>query len=166
MGRIQRAAWKRTRDSVQKRQPVGICCLPQTRGLCDHPEGWDGEGGGSGAQEGGELCPPAADACCCKAEGDTILQSNYPPITNKDTQIKRQGKRCTKKGYLLLGDDQAAAELHAGILRAKRNESAREKQRRENRPFENATTGGINSGGRILMWGLLSKLKPQRHKRE
>ena len=63
VGRIQRAARKRTRDSVQKRQPVGICCLPPTRGLCEHPEGWDGEGGGSGAQEGGDLCLPAADAC-------------------------------------------------------------------------------------------------------
>ena len=37
-------------------------------------------------------------------------------------------------------------------------------KRRENRPFE--CYGGINSGGRILIRGLVSKLKPQRHKGE
>ena len=31
--------------------------------LCDNLEGWDAEGGGRGAQEGGDICIPMADPC-------------------------------------------------------------------------------------------------------
>ena len=31
--------------------------------LCDNLEGWNGEGGGSGFQEGGDICIPNADSC-------------------------------------------------------------------------------------------------------
>ena len=30
-------------------------------GLCDNLEGWEGEGGGREAQEGGDTCIPMAD---------------------------------------------------------------------------------------------------------
>ena len=33
----------------------------------DDPEGWDGEGGGRGVQEGGS-CTPMADSCQCMAK--------------------------------------------------------------------------------------------------
>ena len=48
--------------------------------LCDNLEGWEGEGGGRGVQEGGDLCIPSADSCCCMARTITILLSNYPLI--------------------------------------------------------------------------------------
>ena len=32
-------------------------------GLCDNPEGWAGAGGGREAQEGADMCVPAADPC-------------------------------------------------------------------------------------------------------
>ena len=35
----------------------------------DDPEGWDGEGGGRGFQDGG----PMADSCQCMAKTTTIL---------------------------------------------------------------------------------------------
>ena len=31
-------------------------------GLCNNLEGWDGEGGGSEGQEGGDICIPMADS--------------------------------------------------------------------------------------------------------
>ena len=45
----------------------------------DDPEGWDGEGGGRGVQDG-DTCTPMADSCQCMAKTTTILQSNWPPI--------------------------------------------------------------------------------------
>ena len=33
----------------------------------DDPEGWDGEGGGSGVQDG-STCTPGADSCQCMAK--------------------------------------------------------------------------------------------------
>ena len=32
-------------------------------GLWDSPEGWSGEGGGRGVQDGGDNCTPMADSC-------------------------------------------------------------------------------------------------------
>ena len=36
--------------------------------LCDNIEGWDGEGGGRGVQEGGYICIPMVDSCLCMAK--------------------------------------------------------------------------------------------------
>ena len=41
------------------------------------------EGGGREIQEEREIGTPMADSCCCVAETNTILQSNYPLIKNK-----------------------------------------------------------------------------------
>ena len=38
----------------------------------DDPEGWDGEGGGSGFRMG-NTCTPMADSCQCMAKTTTIL---------------------------------------------------------------------------------------------
>ena len=38
----------------------------------DDPEGWDGEGGGRGVQDG-NTCTPMADSCECMAETTTML---------------------------------------------------------------------------------------------
>ena len=38
----------------------------------DDPEGWGGEGGGRGAQDG-NTCTPMADACQCMAKPTMIL---------------------------------------------------------------------------------------------
>ena len=38
----------------------------------DDTEGWDGEGGGRGAQDG-ETCTPKADSCQCMAKTTPIL---------------------------------------------------------------------------------------------
>ena len=35
----------------------------------DNPEGWDGEGGGRGVQDGGHM----ADSCQCMAKTTTVL---------------------------------------------------------------------------------------------
>ena len=40
--------------------------------LYDNLEGWDG-GDRREAQEGGDICIPAADSCLCMAETITIL---------------------------------------------------------------------------------------------
>ena len=43
-------------------------------GLCDHLEGWGGVGwGGREVEEGGDICTPVADSCCCMAETNTML---------------------------------------------------------------------------------------------
>ena len=34
----------------------------------DDPEGWDGEGGGRGVQDGEHTCTPVADSCQCVAK--------------------------------------------------------------------------------------------------
>ena len=38
----------------------------------DDPKGWDGEGGGSGVQDG-DTCTPMTDSCQCMAKTTTIL---------------------------------------------------------------------------------------------
>ena len=64
MRRKERVTWKLTLPSVN-RQPTGICCLAQETqtGALYQPEGWDGEGDGREAQEGGDMCIPVADSC-------------------------------------------------------------------------------------------------------
>ena len=39
----------------------------------DDPEGWDGEGGGRGFQDGENTCIPVVDSYQCMAETTTIL---------------------------------------------------------------------------------------------
>ena len=51
--------------------------------LCDSLEKWDGVGGGKEVQEGGDICIPMGDLCCCMAETNAILQSRYPSVKNK-----------------------------------------------------------------------------------
>ena len=47
-------------------------------------EGWDGVGGGRWeGVSGGRGHMYTYDSCCCVAETNTILLSNYPPIKNK-----------------------------------------------------------------------------------
>ena len=41
--------------------------------LCDNPEGWDGEGGGRGVQDGGDTYTPVVNSCQCTAKTTTIL---------------------------------------------------------------------------------------------
>ena len=43
------------------------------QGLCNSLKGWDGEGNGRGAQEGGDTGVPTADSCWCLTENNTIL---------------------------------------------------------------------------------------------
>ena len=43
------------------------------QGLCINLEGWNGEGGGSRAQERGDTCTPMADSYCCMAKTITML---------------------------------------------------------------------------------------------
>ena len=51
--------------------------------LCDHLEGWDGEGGREGDARGkryGDICICITDSLCYKAETNTPLLSSYTPI--------------------------------------------------------------------------------------
>ena len=41
-------------------------------------------GDGREVQEGGDMCISMVDSCCCMAETNTTLQSNYLPIKNKN----------------------------------------------------------------------------------
>ena len=41
--------------------------------LIDNLEGWEGVAGGREVQDGGDICIPMADSCCCMAETNTIL---------------------------------------------------------------------------------------------
>ena len=49
--------------------------------LFDNLEGWNGEGGGWGAQEGGDTSMPVAGHVDLWQKKITMLSSNYPPIT-------------------------------------------------------------------------------------
>ena len=55
--------------------------------LCDNLEGWDGLGSGKEVQQGGNTCVLTAGSCCCMAEANTALQSDYPSIKNKLKRI-------------------------------------------------------------------------------
>ena len=54
-----------TYHHMQNRQPMGICCMAQETqtGALYQPWGWDGEGDGREAQEGGDIGIPIADSC-------------------------------------------------------------------------------------------------------
>ena len=41
--------------------------------LWDNPEGWGGEEGGRGVQDGGDTCTPVTDSCQCMTKTTTIL---------------------------------------------------------------------------------------------
>ena len=41
--------------------------------FCDNLEKWDAVGGRREVQEGGNMCIPMADSCCCIAETNTVL---------------------------------------------------------------------------------------------
>ena len=41
--------------------------------LCENLEGWDVEGGGREIQEGGDICRPMVNSCCCMTEIKPIL---------------------------------------------------------------------------------------------
>lgn len=75
----------------------GICCLPQTRGLCAHPEGWDGEGGGTGAQEGRDLGLPVAGASWCMAEGNTYYKAIILRLKTKTLKLKGKENAVPRK---------------------------------------------------------------------
>ena len=60
LSRMERVTWKLTLSYV-KLIANGICCMSQE--LCISLEGWDGEGHGTEAQEGGDVCIPMADSC-------------------------------------------------------------------------------------------------------
>ena len=44
-------------------KPLHECLRELKQGLCINLEGWDGEGDGREAQEGGDICVPMADSC-------------------------------------------------------------------------------------------------------
>lgn len=43
------------------------------QGLYNNLERWDGEGVGREVQEGGDVCTPMANSCCCMSETKPIL---------------------------------------------------------------------------------------------
>ena len=45
-----------------------------------------------GGSRGRRLCIHIADSCCCTAENNTTLESNYPPI-KKERKEGREGGR-------------------------------------------------------------------------
>ena len=67
--------------------------------LCDHLEGWDGEGGSEGDTRGrryGDICICIADSLCYKAETNTPLVKQL--YSNKD--VKKKRKREKKVGEM------------------------------------------------------------------
>ena len=54
--------------------------------LCDNLEGWDGEEGGREDQEGGDVCTPNTDSCCCTAKIITV-KSLYSNNHKKETLV-------------------------------------------------------------------------------
>ena len=53
---------------------MGICCMTQgTPTGAPYQPRCDGEGDGREVQEGGDVCIPMADSCCCMAEANTIF---------------------------------------------------------------------------------------------
>ena len=48
-------------------------CNDREGGPCNDREGWETVGGGGEVQEGGDICIPAANSCCCVTEIKPIL---------------------------------------------------------------------------------------------
>ena len=66
--------------------------------LCEHLEGWDGEGGREGDARGkryGNICICITDSLCYKAETNTPLWSSYTPI-KMFKKKKRKGLHKTR----------------------------------------------------------------------
>ena len=61
------------------------------QGLCDHLEGWDGEGNGKEVREGGDMDTPMADSCWCMTEQKTTKFCNSIIL-----QLKKSGKKKKK----------------------------------------------------------------------
>ena len=66
--------------------------------LCGDLKGWGGEWGGRKAQEGGDICKHIAGSCCCTAETNTTLESNYPPM-KIFLKIEQMEKKDGEVGY-------------------------------------------------------------------
>ena len=58
---------------IDNQWEFAVCLRELKQGLCINLEEWDGEGDGREVQEGGDICTPRADSCCCVAETNTIL---------------------------------------------------------------------------------------------
>ena len=59
--------------------------------------GW---GEGREVQERGDICIIMTDLCCCMAETNTTLESNFPPI-KKEAKIRLQKKKGNNQWELL-----------------------------------------------------------------
>ena len=55
--------------------------------LCEDLEGWSGVFERE-VQEGGDICTLIVDSCCCTAETNIILSSNYPPVKNFKMELR------------------------------------------------------------------------------
>ena len=61
------------------------CCVRRAAHMWHSVTTWRvGCGSGGDVQAGGNICISMADSRCHMAETSTTLQSNYPPITNKN----------------------------------------------------------------------------------
>ena len=74
MGWFGRIALKRVLSYVKQIASPGLTHQTGCSGLVhwDDPEGWDGEGGGKGVQDGNTRTP-MADSCQCMAQTTTML---------------------------------------------------------------------------------------------
>ena len=48
---------------IDSQWKFAVCCRELKQGLCINLEGWNGEGDGREAPEGGDICIPMADSC-------------------------------------------------------------------------------------------------------
>ena len=61
------------------------------QGLCDHLEGWDGEGNGKEeVREGGDMDTPMADSCQCMTEQKTTKFCNVSILQFKKKVTKKR----------------------------------------------------------------------------
>jgi len=52
-----------TIGKIDSQWEFAVCLRELKQGLCNNPEGWDGEEDGREVQEGGDICMPMADSC-------------------------------------------------------------------------------------------------------
>ena len=48
---------------IESQWKFAVCLRELKQGLCINLEGWNGEGDGREAPEGGDICIPMADSC-------------------------------------------------------------------------------------------------------
>ena len=48
---------------IDSQWEFAVCLRELKQGLCNNPEGWDGEEDGREFQEGRDICTPMADSC-------------------------------------------------------------------------------------------------------